>query len=80
MYLWCENIQKGSVLSVGPVFYRTSLFWRMKDVNTLGAIQILCDTFLALFIPPVWHFSIFDDWFLGLKCFEILNELEIKYL
>jgi hypothetical protein len=30
--------------------------------------------------PPVWHFSIFDDWFLGLNCFEILNKFKIKYL
>ncbi len=28
----------------------------------------------------LWHFSIFDDWFLGLNCFEILNDLERKYL
>ncbi len=28
----------------------------------------------------MWHFSIFDDWFLGLNCFEILNVIEGKYL
>jgi hypothetical protein len=32
-------------------------------------------TFLTL--PPVWHFSIFADWF---YCFLILNEIERKYL
>jgi hypothetical protein len=30
--------------------------------------------------PSVWHFLIFDDWILGLNCFEILNEFKRKYL
>ncbi len=39
--------------------------------------------FLSTFLtppPPVWHFSIFDDWFLGLNCSKISNELERKFL
>ncbi len=41
-----------------------------KDLHSLGAIQLIRGT--------VWHFSIFDVWFLGWNCFEILNELWIR--
>ncbi len=55
-----------------------------KCIIVLGAIQIIRDTFLALFCPPppppVWHSSFFDDWFLGLYCFEILNLLKRKFI
>ncbi len=48
----------------------------IPDTNSRSVIQIILDTFLTPTPPLVWHFSLSNHWFLGLKCSKISNELK----
>ncbi len=60
------------------------MHWPFSKLPTLGENELKGHSnntwhFIGTFLT-MWHFSIFDEWFLGTNCFEILNELEWKYL
>ncbi len=64
------------------LFYNTfNVFYLINDFKLRRHSNDTCQ-FLALFWPslPLWRSSVFNNWLLGLKCFEILYDLERKYL
>ncbi len=57
-----------------------TLIWNDLNVMSLRGHSNTWHFVGAFLTPPVWHYSTFKHWFLGLHCFEIPNKFETKYL